>query len=38
MHVQHAHEPGNGIFGAHRESDCNVGEPAGDGDGRRDGF
>ena len=38
MHVQHAHEPGNGVFGAHRESDGDVGETAGDGDGRRDGF
>ena len=38
MHVQHAHEPGNGIFGAHRESYGDVGETAGDGDGRRDGF
>ena len=38
MHVQHAHEPGNGIFGAHRESHGDVGETAGDGDGRRDGF
>ena len=38
MHIQHAHEPGNCVFGAHRESYSDIGEPAGDGDGRRDGF
>ena len=38
MYVQHAHEPGNGVFGAHRESDGDIGETAGDRDGRRDGF
>ncbi len=38
MHVQHAHESGNGVFCTHRESDCDVGESAGDGNGRRDGF
>ena len=38
VHVQHAHESGNGVFGAHRESDGNVGKTAGDGYGRRDGL
>ena len=36
MYVQHAHEARNCIFGAHRESDGNVGKTAGNGNGRRD--
>ena len=38
MHVQHAHEPGNGVFCVHGETDCDIGEPAGDGDGCRYGL
>ena len=38
MHVQQAHESRDGVGGTHGEPDCDVGEPAGDGDGRRDGL
>ena len=38
MHVQQAHESRDGVGGAHGEPDRDVGEPAGDGDGRRDGL
>ena len=38
MHVQHAHEPGNSVFGTHRKPDGDIGETAGDRDGRGDGF
>ena len=38
MHVEQAHESGNGVCRAHREADRDIGEPAGDGDGRRYGL
>ena len=38
MHVQQAHESRDGVGGAHGEPDGDVGESAGDGDGRRDGL
>lgn len=38
MHVQQAHESRDGVGGTHGEPDRDVGEPAGDGDGRRDGL
>ena len=38
VHVQQAHESRDGVGGAHGEPDGDVGESAGDGDGRRDGL
>ena len=36
MHVEEAHEPGNGVRGPHGEPDGDIGETAGDGDGGGD--
>ena len=38
VHVKEAHETRDGVRGAHGESDGDIGESAGDGDGRRDGL
>ena len=38
VYVQHTHETGNRVFGAHRESNGDVGKTARNGNGGRDRF